>query len=194
MYFIAKIVIMLILSLAMQTGTESIVSTTPREAVNDFMDGLAARDTMVMEKYMDDAYVNFIMNVKGDRETIEKMNEALFSDFSYDIEKIAVKDDLAVAKVIVTSRDFSGVKKAYDRASYSYVVDNLYSDEVGDKEQLAAKCLEIYVGQIEKAAESGKTVETTVFIPMADDGHYGWNIMMTDDLMSSVLGNLQIPQ
>ena len=47
--------------------------------------------------------------------------------------------------------------------------------------------------QVEEAAAVGATMETTVFIPMVDDGFYGWNIIMTDGLMSSVLGNLQIP-
>ena len=28
---------------------------------------------------------------------------------------------------------------------------------------------------------------------MIDDGYYGWNIIMTDDLMKTVLGNLQMP-
>ena len=47
--------------------------------------------------------------------------------------------------------------------------------------------------EIEKAAQSGTVLETEVYIPMVDDGYYGWNILMTDELMKSVLGNLQIP-
>lgn len=193
MYFAMKIIATVVISVMMQAGTESIVATTPREAVVDFMEGLENRDTYVMEKYMDDSYVNFITNVQGDEAVVERMNDALFSGFTYKIEDMAVKNDVAVAKVTITSCDFSGVLDAYNTVSYQYVVDNLYTDEIADKDWLNAQCLELYVEQVEEAAAVGATMETTVFIPMVDDGFYGWNIIMTDGLMSSVLGNLQIP-
>ena len=193
MYFVMKIIATVVISVMMQAGTESIVATTPREAVLAFMEGLENRDTYVMEKYMDDSYVNFITNVQGDEAVVERMNDALFSGFTYKIEDMAVKNDVAVAKVTITSCDFSGVLDAYNTVSYQYVVDNLYTDEIADKDWLNAQCLELYVEQVEEAAAVGATMETTVFIPMVDDGFYGWNIIMTDGLMSSVLGNLQIP-
>ena len=193
MYFVMKIIATVVISVMMQAGTESIVATTPREAVLDFMEGLENRDTYVMEKYMDDSYVNFITNVQGDEAVVERMNDALFSGFTYKIEDMAVKNDVAVAKVTIISCDFSGVLDAYNTVSYQYVVDNLYTDEIADKDWLNAQCLELYVEQVEEAAAVGATMETTVFIPMVDDGFYGWNIIMTDGLMSSVLGNLQIP-
>ena len=77
MYFVMKIIATVVISVMMQAGTESIVATTPREAVVDFMEGLENRDTYVMEKYMDDSYVNFITNVQGDEAVVERMNDAL---------------------------------------------------------------------------------------------------------------------
>ena len=193
MQHILKTVITLLISLLMQSGVVNLISTTPHDAVSDFMDGLKNRDSSVMEKYMDDSYVNFITNVQGDEAVIERMNEALFRNFSYKIEKIKTKDDVAVAKVSITSGDFSNVLSGYESASYEYITDNLQSDEIADKDYLNAKCLEIYVEQVEAAADSGTVLETVVYIPMIDDGYYGWNIIMTDDLMKTVLGNLQMP-
>ena len=97
MYFVMKIIATVVISVMMQAGTESIVATTPREAVLDFMEGLENRDTYVMEKYMDDSYVNFITNVQGDEAVVERMNDALFSGFTYKIEDMAVKNDVAVS-------------------------------------------------------------------------------------------------
>ena len=193
MQYILKTVITLLISLLMQSGVVNMISTTPHDAVSDFMDGLKNRDSSVMEKYMDDSYVNFITNVQGDDAVVERMNEALFRNFSYKIEKIKTKDDVAVAKVSITSGDFSNVLSGYESASYEYITDNLQSDEIADKDYLNAKCLEIYVEQVEAAADSGTVLETVVYIPMIDDGYYGWNIIMTDDLMKTVLGNLQMP-
>ena len=193
MQHILKTVITLLISLMMQSGVVNLISTTPHDAVSDFMDGLKNRDSSVMEKYMDDSYVNFITNVQGDEAVIERMNEALFRNFSYKIEKIKTKDNVAVAKVSITSGDFSNVLSGYESASYKYITDNLQSDEIADKNYLNAKCLEIYVQQVEAAADSGTVLETVVYVPMIDDGYYGWNIIMTDDLMKTVLGNLQMP-
>ena len=193
MQHILKTVITLLISLLMQSGVVNLISTTPHDAVSDFMDGLKNRDSSVMEKYMDDSYVNFITNVQGDDAVVERMNEALFRNFSYKIEKIKTKDDVAVAKVSITSGDFSNVLSGYESASYEYITDNLQSDEIADKDYLNAKCLEIYVQQVEAAADSGTVLETVVYIPMIDDGYYGWNIIMTNDLMKTVLGNLQMP-
>lgn len=193
MQHILKTVITLLISLLMQSGVVNLISTTPHDAVSDFMDGLKNRDSSVMEKYMDDSYVNFITNVQGDDTVVERMNEALFRNFSYKIEKIKTKNDVAVAKVSITSGDFSNVLSGYESASYKYITDNLQSDEIADKDYLNAKCLEIYVQQVEAAADSGTVLETVVYIPMIDDGYYGWNIIMTDDLMKTVLGNLQMP-
>lgn len=193
MQYILKIIVTVVISIAMQSSVVNMVSTTPDEAVTDFLDGLKTREAHVMEKYMDNSYVNFITNIEGDDAVVERMNVALFENFSYEIEEIATKNDVAVAKVILRSGDFSKVLDGYASASYSYITDNLYNDEIADKDKLNAKCLELYVQQIEKAAEGGAVTENVVFVPMVDDGYYGWNIIMTDDLMKSVLGNLQMP-
>ena len=193
MPYIVKTIITLIVIVLMQASAVNMVSSTPAEAADDFLDALKDQDPKVMQKYMDNAYINFLCNTKGDEESIDRMNDALFKNFSYKIERVKKKDDVAVARVIVTSGNFSNVMTAYDQASYDYIMDNLYKEDIADKDKLNAKCLEIYVSEIEKAAESGEITENVVFIPMVDNGYYGWNIIMTDELMASVLGNLQMP-
>ncbi|MBQ4340762.1 MAG: hypothetical protein IJC41_07170, partial [Firmicutes bacterium] len=190
MPYIVKTIITLIVIVLMQASAVNMVSSTPAEAADDFLDALKDQDPKVMQKYMDNAYINFLCNTKGDEESIDRMNDALFKNFSYKIERVKKKDDVAVARVIVTSGNFSNVMTAYDQASYDYIMDNLDKEDIADKDKLNAKCLEIYVSEIEKAAESGEITENVVFIPMVDNGYYGWNIIMTDELMASVLGNL----
>lgn len=193
MVYMVKTIVALLITVVMQTCAVDMVSSTPAEAAEDFLKALKKQDPKVMEQYMDNEYVNFLCNTEGDSKTINKMNDALFQNFTYQVEKVKQKDGSAVARVVVTSCDFSKVMDAYEKESYDYIMDNLYEKEIGDKEALEAKCLEIYVAQIEKAAEKNKTVENVVFIPMTDNGHYGWNIIMTDELMQSVLGNLEMP-
>lgn len=193
MHYIVKILVTILISTLMQSSAVEMVSTTPTEAVSDFLGALKAQDPKVMEKYMDNAYVNYIMNAEGDQKVIDRMNAALFGEFSYEIKQVKKKNDVAVAKVTVKSSDFSNVMNAYNKVSYEYVMDNLYDDKIADKKALEKKCMELYVKELEKAAESDSMVETIVFVPMVDDGYYGWNVIMTDELMKSVLGNLQMP-
>ena len=116
------------------------------------------------------------------------------SGFSSKAECINVvsKDDVAVAKVTVTCNDFSQVSAAYDKAAYEFIKSNLYTDEVADKTALNAKCLDLYVQQIE-AASSGETAETVIYLPMVDNGYYGWDVLLSDELMQTMLGGLQMP-
>ena len=169
------------------------VESTPTAAAEDFLSAVKKQDQKVMERYMDNDYVNFLCNSEGDDKSIDKMNDALFENFEYEVLEVKEKGDVAVAKVMITSCDFSKVMDSYAKVAYKYIMDNLYEKEIGDKEKLNKKCLELYVNEVEKVAEKGKTVENTVVIPMVDDGYYGWNVIMTDELMESILGNLEMP-
>lgn len=193
MQFLLKGIISMIVTVLLQGGVASIVSTTPDDAAKDFLAGLKANETKVMEKYMDNSYINFICNVEGDEGVVDRMDDALFQNFDYKIDKVATKDDVAVAKVTVTCNDFSQVSAAYDKAAYDFIKSNLYTNEVADKNALNAKCLDLYVQQIEAAASSGQTAETVIYLPMVDNGYYGWDVLLSDELMQTMLGGLQMP-
>ena len=102
----------MIVTVLLQGGVANIVSTTPEDAAKDFLEGLKNNEPQVMEKYMDNSYINFICNVEGDEGVVDRMDDALFQNFSYEVDKVAAKDDVAVAKVTVTCNDFSQVSAA----------------------------------------------------------------------------------
>ena len=193
MVYSVKAIIAILLTLTMHTCAVNIVESTPAEAAEDFLSAVKKQDSKVMEMYMDNDYINFLCNAEGDAKTIDRMNDALFENFSYEVEEVKQKNTSAAARVVITSCDFSKVMDSYKKTAYNYIMDNLYEDEIGDKAKLNKKCLEMYVSEIEKVAEKGKTVENVVIIPMVDNGYYGWNVIVTDELMESVLGNLEMP-
>lgn len=166
---------------------------TPEEAADAFLADLSSGQTQTVQAYMDNSYVNFIENVKGTDEEMDRLEDAVFRNFSYEITDSAEKDDVAVVRLTVRNSDFSGVMKDYKKESYEYVTDNLYSDDVIDKEKLNKKCLDIYLDQIEKTAEGEPGFEADVFLPMEEDGYGGWRIILSDDTMKEVLGELEIP-
>lgn len=142
---------------------------------------------------MDNQYVNFLENVNGSDKEMDRLETALFKNLNYKITETAVKGDVAVAKVEVTSNDFSKVMDSYQKESYKYVMDNLYDDKATDKEQLNKKCMDIYLQQIENIAKNGDTIQTEIFVPMEDDGHYGWRILLNDEIMKALMGGLELP-
>ena len=193
LYQIVKSILSILIPAVMQLNLVSFVSTTPEKAAIDFMDGLKTGNSKVIAKHIDNEYVNFLVNVEGDSEVTARLSEALLKNFSYEIEKIGTKNDVAVARIMVRNSDFSKVESDYEKKAYDYIVDNLYNDKIADKDALSAECLELYVEQLENAADRGAEFETVVYVPMIDNGYYGWNIIVTDELMQNILGNFEIP-
>ena len=124
---------------------------------------------------------------------MDRLEDALFRNFSYALTDERTKGDVAVVKVKVKNCDFSGIMDDYQKASYEYVTDNLYSEDVTNKEKLNKKCLDLYLDQIEKTAEKKPSYEADVFLPMEADGYGGWRILLNDETMKSILGELEIP-
>lgn len=193
MHFIFKVILKTMIPLLMQLGVINMVSSTPQQAVDTMMDGLKTGNQQELERYMDNTYVNLLVNLQGDEEVVDRMYAALFQNFDYRIEEIAQKNNVAVARVSIERNDFHKVLKAYDKSSYQYIVKNLYKEEIGDKEKLNAKCLDLYVKEIEKASEKD-TEEEVIFIPLVDNGSYGWNVLLSDEIMKEILGDLALPE
>ena len=183
---------------------------TPAEATEAFMAGISGGDKQVTAGYADNSYVNFLTNVKGDSEDVKRLREAVFSGMDYEVLDTLESDGLAVAKVRVTNNDFSKVMDSYEKESYDFVMDNLYDEKIEDKDYLNEKCTEIYIEQLEKAAGTGasgdkadtgasgdkagtEAVEKILYIPMEDDGFYGWRIILSDKIMKAMTGNRELP-
>lgn len=182
-----------LLTVYMSLGGTAAASVPPEETAAEFLDGLSAGNATVLEQYVDNTYVNFLVNSEGDDEELDKMRGAIFRNFSYEITDSAAKGDVAVVQVQLKTDDFSAVLEDYTKDSYKYVSGNLYSDTVTDKDKLAAKCLDIYVSDLEKAAGDEPDLDTELYLPLISDGYGQWNLKLDDDIMKSLLGGLQLP-
>lgn len=184
----------ILIAILIQGGISGAVETTPEEEVADFMAGLMTNDSQVIERYMDNEYINFLANIDTDEETKARMNEALFKNLKYEIEDTAQKGGAAVVEVRLYTNDFSDVLQKYKDASYEYVMNNLYDDKVTNKKLLSKKCLEIYVDQIEKDAKKETSLEKKIYIPMIEDGYGGWKLLLNKGIMKNIMGKLAIPK
>ena len=183
-----------IIAMMIQGGVSGAVETTPEEAVSDFVTGLMAGDEQIVERYVDNEYINFLANAEADDETKARISKALFKNLKYDIEDTAQKGGAAVVEARISTNDFSDVMDEYKEASYFYVKENLYDEDITDKDKLSAKCLDIYVDQIEKDAEEKASLEKKVYIPMIEDGYGGWKLLLNDDIVKTLMGQLSIPK
>ena len=190
---IINTILSILLAAAISGGASAMAEVEPQEAADAFFRDLASGNDQVAMAYMDNRYINFLENVKGTDEEMDRLEDAVFRNFSYEITDSAAKNDVAVVKVTVRNCDFSGVMEDYKKESYEYVTDNLYSDDVVSKEKLNKKCIDIYLDQVEKTAEGDANYEAEIFLPMEEDGYGGWRILLSDDIMKEVLGKLEIP-
>ena len=184
----------ILIAILIQGGISGAVETTPEEEVADFMAGLMANDSQVIERYMDNEYINFLANIDTDDETKARMNKALFKNLKYEIEDSVQKGGAAVVEVRLYTNDFSDVLQKYKDASYEYVMNNLYDDKVTNKKQLSKKCLDIYVDQIEKDAKKETSLEKKIYLPMIEDGYGGWKLLLNKGIMKNIMGKLAIPK
>ena len=192
LYFI-KVIMTFLITAVMNVSMVQMATDTPQEAAADFMDGLKSQKLQEMEKYIDNEYINFLCNSQGDEKMIGRIQTAVFKNLSYEITDMKQKNDVAVVEMTVKNSDLSSVQDDYDEAAYEYIMKNLYSEDIEDKDKLADKCLELYVTEIEAAAGEEADFEATVYVPMVDNGYHGWNVIMSDELIKPVLGNLEIP-
>ena len=190
---IINTILSILLAAAISGGASAMAEVEPQEAADAFFRDLASGNDQVAMAYMDNRYINFHENVKGTDEEMDRLEDAVFRNFSFEITDSSAKNDVAVVKVTVRNCDFSGVMEDYKKESYEYVTDNLYSDDVVSKEKLNKKCIDIYLDQVEKTAEGDANYEAEIFLPMEEDGYGGWRILLSDDIMKEVLGKLEIP-
>jgi len=186
-------IVSVLIATAISGGASAMSESEPWEAADAFLRDLAGGEQQTVMMYMDNRYVNFLENVKGTDEEMDRMEEALFRNFSYEMIDSAAKGSVAVVEVKVRNCDFSGIMDDYQKASYQYVTDNLYSEDVVNKEKLNKKCLDLYLDQIEKTASGEPTYENVVYLPMEEDAYGGWRMILNDEIMQSILGELEIP-
>lgn len=194
MLTLIRTLIAMVIAASLQVGMTDATEITPQQAVTECMDGIVALQEETTDRYAANKYVNFLVNLKGDDETVKRMQDAIFRNFTYTVEGIEERENAAVAKIIVNQCDFSDVLDKYDEKSYDYITDNLYSEDITDKKKLNAKCLDIYVSQIEKDAKAGKTKENTIYLPLYSDGYNGWNVELDEKNMKVIIGKLAIPE
>ena len=191
---ILNLIFSVIIAMSMHSSTMEATQVDPQQVADECMNGIKTLQEETLDRYAGNTYVNFIVNLEGDDETVARMQEALLKNFDYRIEAVEQRDDLAVAKITVTQCDFSKVLKKKKKRSYDYVTEHLYDENITDKDWLNEKCLDIYVSQIEKVAKAGKTHEETIYLPLTSDGYNGWNAILEDDNMKTIIGDLSIPE
>ena len=62
---IVRAIISIIVAVMIQGGVSGVVESPPEDAVTEFMTALTSGNEQVLERYVDNEYVNFLLNVEG---------------------------------------------------------------------------------------------------------------------------------
>ena len=188
-----KTITAIVVAVFLQAGMNGATDVSPAQEADAFMKGMTTLQKETVDLYMGNDIANFLVDVEGDEKDVKCMQEALFRNFTYEIVADEERNGLAVVKISIKGNDFSKVLKKYEKESYKYVTENLYDEDITDKKKLNNKCMSIYVDQIEKTAKNGKLKEDTIYLPMEDDGHNQWNVLLNDEVMTAIIGHLSLP-
>lgn len=161
------------------------------ETVKVFFDAAKTRDTEELKKYVSHPKINALLHSTGDEKELTRMYTCLFSNFSYEILSVKEGEKEATVEVKVSNVNFQEVFPAYEKKSYDYVVDNLYSKNI-EKQVLNEKCLQIYVDEVERASKSKQTVEQTLTIQLKANDYKKWDITVEDALVEAMTGGLKM--
>lgn len=164
----------------------------PEEKTEEFLSAIKSGNKDILMGYADNEYINMLVNSSGDEETLNKIYTNLFKNFSYKIISSTVdeKTENATIKVEITNVSFKNVLKNYEKESYEYIVDNLYSSSKTKKSNLNNQCLKILANEIEDAAKSTKTNTQTVEIKLTKNENYSYDLTIDDTLMDALTGGL----
>ncbi len=164
----------------------------PEEKTEEFLSAIKSGNKDILMGYADNEYINMLVNSSGDEETLNKIYTNLFKNFSYKIisSTIDEKTENAIIKVEITNVNFKNVLKNYEKESYDYIVDNLYSSSKTKKSNLNNQCLKILANEIEDAAKSTKTTTQTVEIKLTKNENYSYDLTIDDTLMDTLTGGL----
>lgn len=173
----------------------SFTISEPEDTVHDFFKALKTKNEDVLILYTENEDINMLLHSKGDDEKLDAMYESIFQNFSYKILSVKKNKDEteATAQVEISNADFSGVLKKYQGKAYDYMQSNLYAGNIS-KKTLNAKCLSIFVKQVETAAEKKDNIKTeTLTVKLIKNDNYSWDMELTEEMMEHILGGLIIP-
>ena len=159
----------------------------PEEKASAFLDAVKNQDNEILSGYVDNEYVNLMVNAKGDEKVLKEIKTALFKNMSYEITASEETDEGTVLTVKVTNLDFSNVIKDYDAQSYSYIIDNLYSGSL-DRKKLNGKCLDILNKAVKQAVKEKKKFSREVKVTLTENDHHAYDLKVDNKLMDALSG------
>ncbi len=168
----------------------------PEETLTNFFDGLKTKDEDALVFYAENEDIHMLIHSSGDKKQLNKLYDSVFQNFSYKILSVDKngengRETKATAKVEVSNADFSKVLEQYKKTSYDYMQANLYAGL--SKKTLNAKCLELFVKQVRKAAKKADMNTETLTIHLTKNENYSWDMELTEEMMNVILGGLIIP-
>ena len=169
-----------IMSTMLSTGAAAVIEDTPAEVVENYFADLASGQQQIVQEYKD-------------CDGLEQVEADALKNLDFTIEDAIARDDVAVAKVLVTNKDLSKVGEAYKKDSYDYVMDHLYDEDITDKQKLAGECMKIYEKDVAEAAKNSEEVSTEIFLPMVKNEEDDWQVLLKDETRSTLMGGLALP-
>ncbi len=192
MVAISNIIVSIIISILASLGMSNIAESTAQDAAVQFLDDMSQGKSEIIEEYEENEYVNYLENILAENESTAGIRDIIYDSLDYEVIETASKNKVAVAKVKIINKDYSKVLEQYEKDSHDFLKKNLYEEDITNKDKLNQRCVEIYAEEVADAANADKNIEREIFIPMEMEGLNSWHIMLNDEVMKALVGNLEV--
>ena len=92
MSVIIKMILSVVIAASMQVSMSDATEVSPQQIAGECMEGIKTMQEETLDRYAGNSYINFISNLEGNEETVQRMRDALLQNFDYTIDEVLVDD------------------------------------------------------------------------------------------------------
>lgn len=166
----------------------------PEEVVEEFMEAMKNKDEEVLILYSDNSDLNVLLHNIGSEEQMDIIYENLMKNLTWSVKSVKEneKKGTAVVELKISNSDFSTVLGTYQTEAVKYTKDNLHDDSF-TKEVMTEECMKIFAQNVKEAAAEDTINTEKITVNLVKNDKYGWDMELTDEMMTIILGGIEFP-
>lgn len=166
----------------------------PEEVVEEFMEAMKNKDEEVLILYSDNSDLNVLLHNIGSEEQMDIIYENLMKNLTWSVKSVKEneKKGTAVVELKISNSDFSTVLGTYQTEAVKYTKDNLHDDSF-TKKVMTEECMKIFAQNVKEAAAEDTINTEKITVNLVKNDKYGWDMELTDEMMTIILGGIEFP-
>lgn len=181
-----KHLVLLLSSCLCLSSLTGCAQSSSEKTVQNYLEAYQAHNQQQMNNYLlDEGTLDMLKSIDGLPPSVIARYQAIFSDFTYDIEREEVNADTASVYVKMTYKD-AGTPSVEALHTYQEQAVTLDSNAVSEADILAL----LEENFLEALSHKLEPVEEIIVIPLSKDASGNWKITLSWELQNALTANM----